>query len=656
MMARLLLGVSLLLLVGLRLGRAATAVASEPSVSDDMRALLAFKRAISDDPLSDWNSSDADPCWWSGVWCSFSSWNSSDSRVVALDLSNSSLSGFLAPEIGSLTSLQKLILDHNAFTGSIPREIGKLKNLTVLNLGANQLVGPIPSETGDMKNISTIDLHANRLSGAIPPELGKLANLKELRLSNNSLTGTIPGSNDSIMVSANNEDGVGLCQLAQLTDIDLSDNLLTGSIPACLGHIQRSRMAGNCFENNGTMNRPDWQCGNSTDAGKDNNSIGKDGQQKSKLQPLWLLIVEVVTGVSVLTVLTLCVIAGIRRRKDRSSRRNGVPWTRALSWKENNVISIDDDLLANVPKITRQELAEACEDFSNIIGSSHETVVYKGTMKDGREIAVVSMSAPAHYWTNYVELYFQKEVVEMARLGHENAAKMVGYCKSSDPFSRMVVFEYPPNGTLYEHLHEVEGYQLSWPRRMKIALSIARVLRYLHTELQPPFAVAALASSSIYLTEDFSPKIIDFERWRGLVGKPLLSSGCVVNGGGHSNGVVDSRHVRFMDVQANTFAFGVILLELISGRASLSKDTDDLVDWARKHLEQPGELGKLVDPKLAGSVNQESLGIICNVVNLCIDAEPSRRPSMNMIAAILEDGVDTSVRDSSLAWAEAAIS
>lgn len=42
---------------------------------------------------------------------------------------------------------------------------------------------------------------------------------------------------------------------------------------------------------------------------------------------------------------------------------------------------------------------------------------------------------------------------------------------------------------------------------MKIALSIARVLRYLHTELQPPFAVAALASSSIYLTEDFSPKV-----------------------------------------------------------------------------------------------------------------------------------------------------
>lgn len=49
--------------------------------------------------------------------------------------------------------------------------------------------------------------------------------------------------------------------------------------------------------------------------------------------------------------------------------------------------------------------------------------------------------------------------------------------------------------------------------------------------------------------------------------------------GGSVNSITDSRHKRFMDVQANTFAFGVILLELISGRASVSKDTGDLVDW-----------------------------------------------------------------------------
>jgi hypothetical protein len=77
---------------------------------------------------------------------------------------------------------------------------------------------------------------------------------------------------------------------------------------------------------------------------------------------------------------------------------------------------------------------------------------------------------------------------------------------------------------------------------------------------------------------------------------------------------------------------------------------------ARKHLDQPEEFSKLADPKLQ-SVNQESLGIVCNVVNLCIDPEPWRRPSMSMIAAILEEGIDLSsatlLRDSSLAWAEA---
>jgi hypothetical protein len=74
-------------------------------------------------------------------------------------------------------------------------------------------------------------------------------------------------------------------------------------------------------------------------------------------------------------------------------------------------------------------------------------------------------------------------------------------------------------------------------------------------------------------------------------------------------------------------------------------------------LDQPEEFSKLADPMLQ-SVNQESLGIVCNVVNLCIDLEPSRRPSMSMIVAILEEGIDASaaailLRDSSLAWAEA---
>jgi hypothetical protein len=164
------------------------------------------------------------------------------------------------------------------------------------------------------------------------------------------------------------------------------------------------------------------------------------GNEKKGLpEPLWLLILEVFAAVTMLCLLTLCTVTGLRKCKGRSSgSENSVPRTRAVSWKESTVILIgqslrsihvtdkiehytvlitkspvtayvDDDLLANVRKISRQELSEACEDFSNIIGSSHKTVVYKGTLEDGREIAVVSLCASTHYWNNYVELSFQKE-------------------------------------------------------------------------------------------------------------------------------------------------------------------------------------------------------------------------------------------------------
>ncbi|KAI5014625.1 hypothetical protein ZWY2020_056015 [Hordeum vulgare] len=104
----------------------------------------------------------------------------------------------------------------------------------------------------------------------------------------------------------------------------------------------------------------------------------------------------------------------------------------------------DSRMLKSLPKLSRQELEVACEDFSNIIGSTPQTVVYKGTMKD---------DGP--------------EVIDLARLDHENIAKFLGYCRE--------------NGA---------AAQFSWLKRMKIAISIAQGLRYLHTESQPSFAIS----------------------------------------------------------------------------------------------------------------------------------------------------------------------
>lgn len=83
-----------------------------------------------------------------------------------------------------------------------------------------------------------------------------------------------------------------------------------------------------------------------------------------------------------------------------------------------------------------------------------------------------------------------------------------------------------------------------------------------------------------------------------------------------------------------------------------------MVDWAAEYLQNPEEIGKLVDPELK-DVKVDDLAVICSVVSLCIDPDPSRRPSMQIIAAVLENGIDISpaavLKDSPLAWADIAL-
>lgn len=79
---------------------------------------------------------------------------------------------------------------------------------------------------------------------------------------------------------------------------------------------------------------------------------------------------------------------------------------------------------------------------------------------------------------------------------------------------------------------------------------------------------------------------------------------------------------------------------------------------ASKYLQQAEEIGKLVDPEL-GSVRSEDLTVLCSVVSRCIDPDPSKRPSMQIITGVLENGIDLSaaaiLKESSLAWAELAL-
>lgn len=59
----------------------------------------------------------------------------------------------------------------------------------------------------------------------------------------------------------------------------------------------------------------------------------------------------------------------------------------------------------------------------------------------------------------------------LSEFSHKNFMNLVGYCEEEEPFTRMMVFEYTPNGTLFEHLHSkfvcifffsIRNYKTKW--------------------------------------------------------------------------------------------------------------------------------------------------------------------------------------------------
>ena len=143
-------------------------------------------------------------------------------RVIAIGLTECNLAGTLPKELGNLTELTDLYLNHGGLTGPIPKELGNLPKLEQLILNDNRLTGPLPKELGNLPKLRRFSFGDNQLTGEIPKELGNLPELFKLSGYNNQLTGPIPKE---------------LGNLLKLTDLFLNHNRLTGPIPKELGNL-----------------------------------------------------------------------------------------------------------------------------------------------------------------------------------------------------------------------------------------------------------------------------------------------------------------------------------------------------------------------------------------------------------------------------------
>jgi serine/threonine protein kinase len=269
--------------------------------------------------------------------------------------------------------------------------------------------------------------------------------------------------------------------------------------------------------------------------------------------------------------------------------------------------------------------------------------LFKGTLSSGVEIAVASFATTtAKDWKDSTEIHFRKKIEMLSKINHKNFANLLGYCEEKEPFTRILIFEYAPNGSLFEHLHYKESEHLDWGMRLRIAMGLAYCLDHMH-QLNPPIAHTNLVSSSLQLTEDYAVKVSDFS---------FGSSETETNI--NNNTVIDT-HISALNPEDNIYSFGLLLFEMITGKLIESVNKPDSVDSSLVDFLRGETLAKMVDPTLESyDAKIENIG---EVIKSCLRTDPKERPTMQEVTGWLREITGLSPNDatpklSPLWWAE----
>ncbi|KAI3731014.1 hypothetical protein L1987_62197 [Smallanthus sonchifolius] len=270
--------------------------------------------------------------------------------------------------------------------------------------------------------------------------------------------------------------------------------------------------------------------------------------------------------------LLLCVIAYACRKRNKNLQMQDQGDMEYALDKKNT--SVQTQLLGDIPFISLYKVAKATTNFSecNKIGEGGFGPVYKGVLEDGQEVAVKRLSDTSQQGIDE----FKNELISISKLQHRNLIKLLGYCIHRN--ETILIYEYMANKSLDSIIFdETRSSMLDWPQRFGIIHGIARGILYLHQDSRLQIIHRDLKAGNILLDGDMNPKISDFGLARKFEGHDCIAKTKKVVG---TYGYISPEyavHGRF-SIKSDVFSFGVLVLEIVSGKKNREFSHEDHSD------------------------------------------------------------------------------
>ncbi|PNT11648.1 hypothetical protein POPTR_011G035600v4 [Populus trichocarpa] len=362
---------------------------------------------------------------------------------------------------------------------------------------------------------------------------------------------------------------------------------------------------------------------------------------KSSTATNWIVRVIVLFAIALL-LLFVSIYLHSRKKRARKGHLEKRRRCELLSLDPENRMSNSEDLTSaheceenlNITFYDLGTIRAATDNFSSErkLGEGGFGPVYKGKLSNGKEVAIKRLSKSSEQGIDE----FKNEVLLIAKLQHRNLVKLLGCCIEAE--EKMLIYEYMPNKSLdYLIFDQSRKASLEWEKRFEIIMGIARGILYLHQDSRLRIIHRDLKTSNVLLDEEMNAKISDFGTARIFCGNQNQANTNRVVG---TFGYMSPEYALdgLFSVKSDVFSFGVLLLEIISGRKNIGFFKEDLSSNLIRYtwnLWKDGNALEMMDLSIRQSCPSSEVLRCIHVGLLCVQDCAANRPTMSEIIFML---------------------